>query len=267
MDSQNIALASENHFQRQQQQLVNEALVPSQPTSEVASDAVTDTPHAHQQQQQQQHVEYREYTDKRKIPRNSGPVPVFNTDEIVWARTGNRQPYWPSQVLDPSQNEQLFAQLPGKQPQYLLVRFFGTYDYSYVSPWTCVLNFDQNYAERQKKSRAKQFVKAVQEANNMKKLGVLPEEWQSLEPVIERPRGVLPPATPVKKERPVSAFGNTTKIPVEVGNAERGWQLIEHHEGFTALPRLTAQNSLKAKKRRERQLKVMRKLVLCSPEL
>lgn len=92
----------------------------------------------------------------------------------MWAKLG-RFPWWPAQVLDASRAD---AGLQRERPSEtdVLVRFFGTHDFAWVEPTSCLSDISVNYAERSRQ-RKKLFAKGLEEAEAFRRNGILPPNW------------------------------------------------------------------------------------------
>ncbi|KAK9823627.1 hypothetical protein WJX72_004336 [[Myrmecia] bisecta] len=95
---------------------------------------------------------------------------------VVWAKLA-RYPWWPAQVLaerDPYIPEGSEPPRRGAVP----VRFFGTYEFSWIESQRALTTFDRDFNERSQKSRAPEFVAAVEEAVKCQETGELPEGFE-----------------------------------------------------------------------------------------
>mmetsp|Transcript_25737 Transcript_25737/g.66291 ORF Transcript_25737/g.66291 Transcript_25737/m.66291 type:complete len:354 (-) Transcript_25737:421-1482(-) len=126
---------------------------------------------------------------------------------VVWAKLA-AYPWWPGQVLSP--NDPFIPPTePAPRPDAVPVRFFGTYDFAWISSQRCLAPFYSGYSDKLSKSLADpEFIQAVKESMTFQKTGELPrgfelamEEQDPVPPPLPLPPGAGPPATP----RPIAA--------------------------------------------------------------
>ena len=99
---------------------------------------------------------------------------------VVWARLG-KFPSWPSLVLDlASPSVDAETKKAGK-PQQVLVRFFATHDFAWITPGQ-LADFGAKKAEMKTKSRAKNFLLAIEEAEEYLRSGKLPPVFEAALP-------------------------------------------------------------------------------------
>lgn len=134
---------------------------------------------------------------------------------VVWAKLG-RFPWWPAQVIDSSLADKLLKKDRSSETD-ILVRFFGTYDYAWIDSAHCLSDIETKFQERSKQ-RKRSFQKAVEEALECKKSGVLPRDWE-----------VVPPDGSSKAERVTKKRKVTEEVDHNEGNGvvENGLQGVE----------------------------------------
>ncbi|GAQ89217.1 hypothetical protein KFL_004990020 [Klebsormidium nitens] len=169
-------------------------------------------------------------------------------NQVVWAKLST-YPWWPAQIVDPSSVHARFTE-GRKSDNEVLARFFGTYDYGWVDRRTNVSDLDHKFKDRQKLTKKKQFLKALEEAEECRKTGALPEAWTAPfeEPEAEEEMHI---------EEPPEANGHVEEAsPPEAMAAKERKRKGKAH---------AVEDKPKAE-RRARQLRVMRHLGLVPPE-
>lgn len=102
------------------------------------------------------------------------PKHSFVSGQLVWAKYA-RFPWWPALVIDQRGSLEGKGGTPSADTD-VLVRFFGTYDYGWVDPFVNLSDFDVKQTERSR-LRKKALQKGVEEANDFRSSGKLPDKW------------------------------------------------------------------------------------------
>lgn len=84
----------------------------------------------------------------------------FRPGEITWIKLRGA-PWWPAQIVDENAVSDNNKPRKGKSNE-VLVRLYGTYDYSYVDPVTSLLEFN-NVLKQNKSSQRDMFQKALEQ--------------------------------------------------------------------------------------------------------
>ncbi|KAI3647153.1 hypothetical protein MP228_007374 [Amoeboaphelidium protococcarum] len=216
--------------------------------------------------------------------------PPVQPEMPVWV-VNKKFDHWPAWLVDINQFDQLKEY--ERRDAYSLVHFFGTNEYCYV-PTECIsplLTLHPNWRERSKKSRAKIFMKAVQDVlgfigesgqgnevapleiqSQIPKTKIVPDGWgegpdagdikvYNADGEMIHGEPFKPPAELYKiKSKSVSA----TNVS-EVDDKDLGPQsmdiIIEHHN-FKPLKKVANDGSVQSLKKREMKVKVLRQLGL-----
>ncbi|KAL3696804.1 hypothetical protein R1sor_010880 [Riccia sorocarpa] len=177
----------------------------------------------------------------------------FIPGQLVWAKFA-RFPWWPAQVIDPSEVQEGTGGKRNSDTD-LLVRFFGTYDYGWVDPFTNLSDFDVKLTERSK-IRKKALQKGVEEALKWRSSGTFPEKWELTTKSVKQKKtsnvqsnGAKPSAAKVK--------GKATEPEAKVKRAPRKRKPKVLFEDEGAVQRKP--------QRIPRRMRIMRQLGLAAP--
>lgn len=111
---------------------------------------------------------------------------------VVWAKLASF-PWWPAQVLS-TDHPFIPASEAAPRPDSVPVRFFGTYDFSWIVSQRCLAPFYSGYNDKVAKCLSDpEFVQAVKEGLVFQKTGELPEGFELAMEEPEVPPPVLPP--------------------------------------------------------------------------
>uniref|UniRef100_A0A061RG98 PWWP domain-containing protein n=1 Tax=Tetraselmis sp. GSL018 TaxID=582737 RepID=A0A061RG98_9CHLO len=149
---------------------------------------------------------------------------------VVWSKLAGF-PWWPAQVLIPGDP---FIPRDGPPPRTadaVPVRFFGTYDFSWISNQKSIVPFFSGYADKVNKSLPDpEFQTAVQEAITYQQTGELPIGFEEALRENEEIEAQLPPPLPPKpgkKKRPQGA-GKADKLTPPPYKASKPSKLPGH---------------------------------------
>lgn len=134
-------------------------------------------------------------------PRNIPPeLPDFQTGKLVWAKLSGFR-FWPGLVVDIENDANLPSRLKTPYREgWQLIHFFGTYDYAWVPPKSCIVSWEsgnkKNYAN---KCKSKFFQLALTEAGGFIEKGELPKGFGIIPDMLESDSDSDAPNSGVKK--------------------------------------------------------------------
>ena len=126
------------------------------------------------------------HVEKRSLRGTGEHSTDISREQLVWAKVSGFR-FWPGLIVDAT----CATNLPSKlrtpfREGWLLIHFFGTYDYAWVPPKSCIVSwYLGNKKGYMNKCKSKFFQLAVSEANRFKTEGSEPAGFSAIPQVLE----------------------------------------------------------------------------------
>ena len=118
-----------------------------------------------------------------KQPKPAAPAlpaaPLVKSDpggKVIWAKVAN-YPWWPAKTLDPSRDRSFPPDADPPRPNAIPVRFFGTHEFAWMGSKRALTEWEQGLSQFSKECDQESFQAAIQEAEEYRKGGTLPDAF------------------------------------------------------------------------------------------
>lgn len=201
---------------------------------------------------------------------------VFQPNQLVWAKVSGFR-FWPGLIVDTETNISVpeLLKIPYKEG-WVLVHFFGTYDFAWVAPKSCIVLFSEGLKKGlPAKCKGKAFKIAVAESKMYANEGVKPEGFDVIPEILESgsdsERPITPPSEPIPAplSNSVDTYSSDLRSPDirDICNPNKKKKLeLPHTQDKAAESSHSVSKSASLSDSRVRCVSAMRKLGLMPPE-